>query len=181
MKIFKTVLITIFVLGSLAVPGALAYGGAGGGMGGGHRGHAQAAAPAGAEHSLSDIAGVGEQEIRRMLSYKTELELTDLQEKGLLDIRTDLLKNLAVVVKSFMQCQGEYMEVVDAENPDFKAIRDKAREMTTIETYVTALSVDAFDKAYAVLNEKQRNMWAVLAKKRHEEMMERMMRQGAIN
>jgi Spy/CpxP family protein refolding chaperone len=149
----------------------------GGGMGGGGR-HSHAQAPQGAEHSLSDMAGVGEQEIRRMLSDKLELELTADQETALLAIRAELIKNLAVVVKSYMQCQYEYLAVVDAENPDFKAIRDKAREMTTIETYVTALSVDAFDKAYAVLNEKQKNMWAVLAKKRHEEMQARMTQQG---
>jgi Spy/CpxP family protein refolding chaperone len=174
MKILRT-LATIVIACGLPVAGGFAYGGA---MGGGRHAHAQVAQQ-GAEHSLSDIAGVGEQEIRRILSYKTELELTAEQEKSILDVRTELIKNLAVVVKSFMQCQAEYMAVVDAENPDFKAIRDKAREMTTIETYVTALSVDAFDKAFAVLNEKQKNMWAVLAKKRHEEMQARMMQEGA--
>jgi Spy/CpxP family protein refolding chaperone len=172
-NIIKALLATVFS-GCLCCAVALAYGGA---MGGGHRSQVQAPQQ-GSEHSLSDIAGVGEQEIRRMLSYKPELELTAQQESSLLAIRTELLKNLAVVVKSFMQCQGEYMAVVDAENPDFKAIRDKAREMTTIETYVTALSVDAFDKAFAVLNEKQKNIWAVLAKKRHDEMMARMMQEG---
>jgi hypothetical protein len=29
-----------------------------------------------------------------------------------------------------------------------------------------------------VLNEKQKNIWAVLAKKRHDEMMARMMQEG---
>jgi Spy/CpxP family protein refolding chaperone len=174
MKILNT-LTGIVIACSLTVVSGYAYGGA---MGGGRHAHAQVAQQ-GAEHSLSDIAGVGEQEIRRMLSDKAELELTDEQEKKLLEVRTELIKNLAVVVKSFMECQTEYLVVVDAESPDFKAIRDKAREMTTIETYVTALSVDAFDKAFAVLNEKQKNMWAVLAKKRHEEMQARMMQEGA--
>lgn len=145
---------------------------------GGRRGYAQAPQGQAAERSLTDIAGVGEQQIRRMLSYKPELGLTAEQESSLLAIRTELLKNLAVVVKSYMQCQYEYFAVVDAENPDFKVIRDKGREMTTIETYVTALSVDAFDKAFAVLNEKQKNMWAVLAKKRHDEALRRMVNQS---
>ncbi len=174
MKIAK-VLLMVFVPACLSSGAAFAYGG---GPGPGRHGHPQVAQEQGSEHSLSDIAGVGEQEIRRILSYKPELELTADQESALLAVRAELIKNLAVVVKSYMQCQYEYLGVVDAENPDFKAIRDKAREMTTIETYVTALSVDAFDKAFAVLNEKQKNMWAVLAKKRHEEMMERMARQA---
>jgi Spy/CpxP family protein refolding chaperone len=149
-----------------------------GGAVGGHAGRAQGGgAKQNSERSLSDIAGIGEQQIRRILSYNTELKLSPKQESSLVAIRTELIKNLAVVVKSYMQCQYEFFTVVEAENPDFKAIRDKAREMTTIETYVTALSVDAFDKAFAILDEKQKNMWAVLAKKRHEELRQQMMSQ----
>jgi len=84
------------------------------------------------------------------------LNLSQAQGSKIEKINDDFRKNALKKYNDIKAARTDINDSLKRDNPDFSEIRSKIRRITDIQLQVKLATVDAYEKAYDVLNKNQK-------------------------
>ena len=150
------------VLVVFSVSAYCAMGGMGGGRGGGTR-------AGGRQTGQSSREAVNTDNLRELLTFGKELDLTDKQAEDIKLIREQSIKDTQAGYEALRMNQIEMSNMLAAPKPDFAGARERAVEVTRAAVNAQAVSIDAYEKAYGLLTDNQKEKLAALRVKLKKE------------
>jgi len=152
----------LFALITLSVTARGAMGGAEGAGRGMHGGGGQDEQPSAREKVNTD-------NLREILTFRNELELTDEQVTSLMNIRGQSIKDTQSGYEALHKKQAELSDLLSAPKPDLAGARNMELEVTKAVMNVQSISVDAYEKAYNLLTESQKLKFTIIREKLKKE------------
>lgn len=153
-------------------------GGSGRGMSGGSRGgmRGQEGSSRQAQSRQMNI----DNNLRQILTYDKELNLTTVQVEAITGIRSELLKEAQQSFNDMALTQQELSQLLNKNIPDFEGARSKTKEIAEIAGHTQTLPINAYEKAYNLLNDDQKRQLIELRAKKTDikEAMPDMGREG---
>jgi Spy/CpxP family protein refolding chaperone len=141
--------------------------GMGSGSFGGHSGHGNSGAQRGT--SSTHRTEPDTNNLRELLTFKTELALTDAQVAAIKDIRENTIKESAATMDAMQPLQKSLVVSLNQSRPDFPGARQHIKEIAEILAHAQLISVNAYEKAYNLLTEPQKDKLTYLKTKLKEE------------
>ena len=157
----NTVLFSVFILILLMATANSDMGSMGGGMGrGGHGMH-----NGGQSRQTQQRSEVNTDRLREILTFSKELGLTDEQIEQIKNIRTDQIKETSLRYEPVQKNQEELAVMLGGSKPDFAGARAKIKELT--EAFVSAqmVSLEAYEKAFKLLDDGQKEKLIAIREK----------------
>ncbi len=146
---------SIFIL-MLAAAGANCDMGGMGSMGGGGMGHGgHMRGDSGQSKPPQQRPEVNTDRLREILTFSKELGLTDEQAEQIRKIRADQIKETSLRYEPVHKCQEELAAMLEGVKPDFAGARAKIKELTEAFVNVQMVSLEAYEKAFNLLDDGQ--------------------------
>ncbi|MDD5686677.1 MAG: Spy/CpxP family protein refolding chaperone [Elusimicrobia bacterium] len=111
--------------------------------------------------------------IKRYLSIKQKLNLTDEQVKALEKIVLDYTKETIKRNADIKLAGLDLREIVRQDKPDFSAARSKIKQVSSLQLDSKIAMIDAMEKGYNVLTKEQQEKLLQLKGERKEKMMKK--------
>lgn len=112
--------------------------------------------------------GIAIDYIRELLTFEKELGLSAPQVEAIKQVRSDAVGEMAKEREALQASQKALSDSLNKPKPDFDGARAASREMTgSVMQLQIAISVDAYEKAYAVLTDKQKGTLSALRARRN--------------
>lgn len=107
--------------------------------------------------------------LREILTFGKELELTDKQVEAIKKIRSDSIAEISRRYELIRNAQAELSEMLGQVKPDFDAARKKLREMTEAVLGAQTVSINAYEEALNLLDDGQKAGLAGIRQKLRKE------------
>jgi Spy/CpxP family protein refolding chaperone len=127
-----------------------------------HEGGGQDAQPALREKINTD-------NLRQILTFKNELELSVEQVESIMKLREQNIKDIHSCYEALSSKQLELSGLLAAPNPDFVGARRMSPKISEAAVNVQSVSIDAYEKAYNLLTENQKMKFAIIREKMQKE------------
>lgn len=99
-------------------------------------------------------------DIRELMTFKNELQLTAEQVAAIHQMRADINNQVTKLTADMAKPQKKLGDLLAQPVPDFMAIHAAYREIADITYKAQSLPLDAYETAYRGLTENQKNMLA---------------------
>lgn len=109
-------------------------------------------------------------DVRGLLTFEKELELTTDQVNAIRQVRTDSMRLAQQKMAEAQARRSELSELLGQDRPDFGAIRAKVKEVTELRIAAENANIDALEKGYTVLTDVQKDKLAAIKKVNREKM-----------
>jgi len=97
--------------------------------------------------------------IAMMISHSQDLKLSDSQLQQLQALQADLVRNNSPVLNELSTARSSLAGMMNAPAPDLTAMKDTMKKASDSELQVNSTKVDAFGKAYGLLNNEQQALF----------------------
>jgi Spy/CpxP family protein refolding chaperone len=155
---------SIFLLAALIILPAAAYC-----INGGTEGGGRSMNRGGKDEQPSMREKVNTDNLREILTYKNELELSVEQIESIRNIRGQSIKDTQSGYEALYKKQLELSDLLATPKPDFTGAHAMALEITKAVVNVQSVSIDSYEKAYNLLTESQKLKLAIIREKLKKE------------
>jgi Spy/CpxP family protein refolding chaperone len=168
MKHRSAIVVASLLLCAAILRAEMPTGGMGGMGGGGHGGHGGRGRSTDGQATQAHSTAPDTNNLRELLTFDKELGLTDTQEETIMALRSESMKEAAKRYAAAEKPQNELDVYLSQSKPDFVAARATVKEITEILVSARTVSIDAYEKAYSLLTDEQKEKLAAIRKKLKE-------------